>query len=290
MAEKEPIIVIKKITVTAAGGHGGSWKVAFADFMTAMMAFFLVMWLLSQSEEVKKNVSEHFSTPSVIEYNFSNYGVELTLEKLFLDLVNEPLKTLQNFMKPMDYTPNFMAMGSQKVVLYHMADQLGDVASDVQVHADGMYFEIPARQLFLESSGRTSSQFADIMDKVRGMTAGIEDSNIFIDSLNYASAGGQKAAQNVAEQRLDLVTAKVNAGLEHETVDIYGKAEVLKGTPGTDGLPKEPVIRVRVKQKEFRADGSRQRPLEEAFGKGDTKMNVYDNFVKQLTEGRQSKE
>lgn len=40
MAEKEPIIVIKKITNVEAGGHGGSWKVAFADFMTAMMAFF----------------------------------------------------------------------------------------------------------------------------------------------------------------------------------------------------------------------------------------------------------
>ena len=67
MAEKKPIIVVKKITVNEAGHHGGSWKVAFADFMTAMMAFFLVMWLTNQSEEVKKSVAEYFSTPSVIE-------------------------------------------------------------------------------------------------------------------------------------------------------------------------------------------------------------------------------
>ncbi|NUN04377.1 MAG: chemotaxis protein MotB, partial [Bdellovibrio sp.] len=53
MAEKKPTIVIKKITVVAGGGHGGSWKVALADFMTALMAFFLVMWLLGQSEETK---------------------------------------------------------------------------------------------------------------------------------------------------------------------------------------------------------------------------------------------
>ena len=97
MAEKEPMIVIKKVTVNEAGHHGGAWKVAFADFMTALMAFFLVMWLVSQSEEVKKNVADYFSTPSIIEYNFSNYGVELTLEKLFLDLVNEPLKFFQTF-------------------------------------------------------------------------------------------------------------------------------------------------------------------------------------------------
>ncbi|MCC5758135.1 motility protein MotB, partial [Klebsiella pneumoniae] len=40
-------MVIKKITVVNGGHHGGAWKVAFADFMTAMMAFFLVMWLLA---------------------------------------------------------------------------------------------------------------------------------------------------------------------------------------------------------------------------------------------------
>jgi len=91
VAEKEPVIVIKKITIKKGGHHGGAWKVAFADFMTAMMAFFLVMWLVSQSEDVKKNVADYFSTPSIVEYNFSNYGVELTLETLFFDIVNEPL-------------------------------------------------------------------------------------------------------------------------------------------------------------------------------------------------------
>ena len=57
--------------------------------MTAMMSFFLVMWLISSaSEEEKKAISDYFSTPSVIEYQFQNFGAEMTLEKLFLDLVN----------------------------------------------------------------------------------------------------------------------------------------------------------------------------------------------------------
>lgn len=46
-----------------AGKGGGAWKVAYADFVTAMMAFFMVMWLTSQSEEVKKAVAEHFRNP-----------------------------------------------------------------------------------------------------------------------------------------------------------------------------------------------------------------------------------
>lgn len=46
------------------GGGGGAWKVAYADFVTAMMAFFMVMWLTSQSSEVKEAVAQHFRNPS----------------------------------------------------------------------------------------------------------------------------------------------------------------------------------------------------------------------------------
>src|SRR5689334_7235965 len=46
-----------------AGKGGGAWKVAYADFVTAMMAFFLVMWLVSQSEPVKEAIAHHFQDP-----------------------------------------------------------------------------------------------------------------------------------------------------------------------------------------------------------------------------------
>jgi len=46
-----------------AGKGGGAWKVAYADFVTAMMAFFMVMWLTSQSNEMRKAVAEHFRNP-----------------------------------------------------------------------------------------------------------------------------------------------------------------------------------------------------------------------------------
>jgi chemotaxis protein MotB len=60
--EQQPIIVIKK-SGGHGGHHGGAWKVAYADFVTAMMAFFLVMWLVSQSDEVKQNVQGYFNDP-----------------------------------------------------------------------------------------------------------------------------------------------------------------------------------------------------------------------------------
>jgi chemotaxis protein MotB len=61
--EKRPI-VIKRIKKVAAGAHGGAWKIAYADFVTAMMAFFLLMWLLgSTAKGDLKGISEYFKTP-----------------------------------------------------------------------------------------------------------------------------------------------------------------------------------------------------------------------------------
>ena len=57
-------IVVKKIKKGGAGGHGGAWKIAYADFVTAMMAFFLLMWLLgSTSKGDLKGIADYFQTP-----------------------------------------------------------------------------------------------------------------------------------------------------------------------------------------------------------------------------------
>ena len=61
--EKRPI-VIKRIKKVMGGAHGGAWKIAYADFVTAMMAFFLLMWLLGSTAKGDLNgISEYFKTP-----------------------------------------------------------------------------------------------------------------------------------------------------------------------------------------------------------------------------------
>lgn len=57
-------IIIKKIKKGGHGAHGGAWKIAYADFVTAMMAFFLLMWLLgSTAEGDKKGIADYFNSP-----------------------------------------------------------------------------------------------------------------------------------------------------------------------------------------------------------------------------------
>lgn len=59
-------IIIKRIKKVHHGGHGGAWKIAYADFVTAMMAFFLLMWLINAAtEDTKKGIAEYFTTTIV---------------------------------------------------------------------------------------------------------------------------------------------------------------------------------------------------------------------------------
>ena len=68
MNDERPIVIRKVIKVTAAGHHGGAWKVAYADFVTAMMAFFLLMWLINMtSPEQKMGVADYFAPANISE-------------------------------------------------------------------------------------------------------------------------------------------------------------------------------------------------------------------------------
>jgi chemotaxis protein MotB len=71
--KKAPIIVIKKKKAAHHGHHGGAWKVAYADFVTAMMAFFLVMWLMGADEATKAGIEDYFNkTGSETPLEFSS--------------------------------------------------------------------------------------------------------------------------------------------------------------------------------------------------------------------------
>ena len=72
--EPRPIIVKKVIEGGHGGHHGGAWKVAYADFVTAMMAFFLLMWLLGMSDEEKRKGIADYFTPTLVEYRQNSAG------------------------------------------------------------------------------------------------------------------------------------------------------------------------------------------------------------------------
>ncbi|MCX6587622.1 MAG: OmpA family protein [Acidobacteria bacterium] len=111
MSQEQPIYVIKKI-VKGGGHHGGAWKVAYADFVTAMMAFFMVLWLLSASEQVQKAVGGYFSDPTgngkqvgTTESGFGGETVNLA--------ANDMAKLKDKLQAAMQSTPQFQKIKEQ---------------------------------------------------------------------------------------------------------------------------------------------------------------------------------
>ena len=76
MADYNQPIIIKRVKKAAHVHHGGAWKIAYADFVTAMMAFFLLLWLISMTtDEQKKGLADYFSPTNVSESNSGAGGV-----------------------------------------------------------------------------------------------------------------------------------------------------------------------------------------------------------------------
>ena len=90
-----PIIVIKK-KAAHAGHHGGAWKVAYADFVTAMMALFIVLWLLNSSKQIQEAVGGYFKDPSgtskMVGTDMRGSGDNFTISKDNMAVLKEELQ------------------------------------------------------------------------------------------------------------------------------------------------------------------------------------------------------
>ncbi|MDX2150233.1 MAG: flagellar motor protein MotB [Bryobacteraceae bacterium] len=129
-----PIIIVRK-KKGHGGHHGGAWKVAYADFVTAMMALFIVLWLLSSDEKVKKAVGGYFQDPSgngnMMGTNLAGAGPSLSVSQSDM---SEVKKAIQNALAEM---PNFDKMKDQ-VDIVMTAEGLRIELLETQ---GGMFFE-----------------------------------------------------------------------------------------------------------------------------------------------------
>ena len=95
MSTPPPIIIVKK-KVGHGGHHGGAWKVAYADFVTAMMALFIVLWLMNSSKQVQEAVGGYFKDPSgtskMVGTDQRGSGENFTLTKQNMAQLKEQLQ------------------------------------------------------------------------------------------------------------------------------------------------------------------------------------------------------
>ncbi len=125
-------IIIKKVKKGGHGGHhGGSWKVAYADFVTAMMAFFLLLWLVTMSSPEKRaRISSYFK-----EFSLFNTGGTSIMEKSSA-MFNEAGPTNQKAFKEMPDETTLNEINPEKLQLSlekGIADKLGDLKDQVKI-------------------------------------------------------------------------------------------------------------------------------------------------------------
>ena len=82
----QPVIIIRKKVAPHATHHGGAWKVAYADFVTAMMALFIVLWLMASSEQVKKSIASYFLDPQGRKHEVGSGGLTGSGKSMFLSI------------------------------------------------------------------------------------------------------------------------------------------------------------------------------------------------------------
>jgi chemotaxis protein MotB len=114
-ANHQPIIVIRRVKKRHNGLHGGAWKVAYADFVTAMMALFMVLWLVSSSETVKKAIGGYFNDPTGKGKDVGNGlrgagGEALTLQKDDMGKLKERLDQAIKTSQPLEKIKEHVVM------------------------------------------------------------------------------------------------------------------------------------------------------------------------------------
>jgi len=113
MATSRPIIVIKKKR-GHGGAHGGAWKVAYADFVTAMMALFIVLWLMNSSKQIQEAVGGYFKDPTgdskMVGTDQKGSGENFTLTKDDMPKLKEELQKAARQMSNFDALKNQIQM------------------------------------------------------------------------------------------------------------------------------------------------------------------------------------
>jgi chemotaxis protein MotB len=113
MENKRPVIILKKAAGHGAH-HGGAWKVAYADFVTAMMALFIVLWLMNSSKQVQEAVGGYFKDPTgtskKVGSNMMGAGENFTLTRDNMPKLKEQLQSAMQQMTDFENLKNHIEM------------------------------------------------------------------------------------------------------------------------------------------------------------------------------------
>jgi len=181
-AKVRPIIVIKKKVSGHGGHHGGAWKVAYADFVTAMMALFIVLWLTSADETVKEAIASYFNNPTgpgkLTGLAAAGLGHSIEIPK------DDMVKLREKIQQALAQTPNFKSL-QDHVEITITADGLRIELLETEA---GMFFE-SGRAVPTETGSELLARLAAELGKMPNtmLIEGHTDSKPFASENGYTN-------------------------------------------------------------------------------------------------------
>ena len=199
-----PVIIKRKKVIVASGHHGGAWKVAYADFVTAMMAFFMLMWLLNATtEQQRKGIADYFSPTIPINRVSGGGDGAFGGDNMFTDemlaqsgtgvsqpsLGNEPVRVEDSAEADAaaaaqvaalrDIEAILMGQGGESMVsdqaLRHIVTRLTDEGLIIEL------FDLPGAPLFIADSSEPTPVMGEIA-RVMAQIFGIVDSQVAVNA------------------------------------------------------------------------------------------------------------
>jgi len=231
----QPIIIIKKYKKKGhAGSHGGAWKIAYADFVTAMMAFFLLMWLLSYTDPgTRAGIAQYFNRPLKALLTAGPGSAPTTAPKTPKEQIEELKK--QEHKKLEELKKRLDSVTEKNPKLRAFKNQI-----KIEITSEGLRIQIidqKNRPMFAVGSAVLESYTAVILDEV-GKTLNNVDNPVSIsghtDALQYA--GGEKGYSNweLSSDRANAARRELIVGGMHEN-----KILQVRGLSGSVPLDKK---------------------------------------------------
>src|ERR1035438_6766820 len=178
-AKLAPVVIVKRKKIAEHGHHGGACKVAYADFVTAMMALFIVLWLMSADDDTKKAVSAFFNNPSgpgkLTGTAAAGMGNSISVPKVDMaklrEKIQEALKRVPDFQKLKDHV-------------------------EITITSDGLRIELLETEtgvFFEQGRPAPTGQGSELLDSLAKELGGLPNDILIeghTDSKPYNGAGG----------------------------------------------------------------------------------------------------
>ena len=209
MADEKAPIIIKRINKGHGGAHGGAWKVAFADFMTAMMAFFLVMWLMGADEETKAAIADYFTTATIFKGGSDSLGKIGSTPNTSVSILNggEGGFDQKDITEPARPRPVYL---QEHKVLSKLVDELFDGnAFSADYNSEYLKFAIPGNIVFQFGSTEISYEGKTYLKKLADVFKDYEGSVSIIGHTEKGEGATDQANWDLSFKRAMAIRASL---------------------------------------------------------------------------------